>query len=297
MMKFQAKTDLKAAEPLTKAQATTLTKRIREHIDAAWQDITKAYEGKAWKPLGYASWEAYVKAEFDMTRRRSYQILDQGRVINAISEATGNVYHGTQITEREAREIKDDLPAVTAEISARVERGEEPKKAAVETIAEKRAEKAKAKADKQAQQAEHDRQRDEARAKLPEEVKQAEAAREAAVSAAKTKKTAGLTDAERVAELEETVRILEGDNAELKAENAKFGDMKVLFDQGGFEAVIAAKDEQIRVLNTRVASESADKASWASTAKFWKEKAQALGYSADIVIPLDDTPTEFGGVA
>ncbi|TIQ96694.1 hypothetical protein [Mesorhizobium sp.] len=289
--------DVTASTPLNKAQATALTRRIRQHIDAAWEDITRAYEGKAWKALGYGSWEAYVKAEFDMSRRRSYQLIDQGRVIQAISEATGkSVQRVAQIPARDVEAVKDDLPAVSAAITARVEQGAKPEEAAANVIAERRAEKDKAKADRKAEQAEFDRQRDEARAKLPDAIKQSEAAKEAAI-AQKLHTVQDLTDAERIAELEETVRILEGDIEKLKAENAKFGDMKVLFDQGGFEAVIAAKDEQIRVLNTRVSSESADKASWAKSAGYWKAHAEKLGYTSqdDIVIPLDGD--EFGGVA
>ena len=36
-----------APKALNRAEATALTERIRKHIDAAWSDITRAYEGKA----------------------------------------------------------------------------------------------------------------------------------------------------------------------------------------------------------------------------------------------------------
>lgn len=242
---------------LNRAEATALTERIRKHIDAAWADITRAYEGKAWKVLGYETWEAYVRTEFDMSRRRSYQLLDQGRVIQAIGEASGNVNHGTPITERQAREIKPDLPAVTAEIKTKIAEGKEPAAAVKEVVENKRAAKDTAKQAQKAQQAEYDRQRDEAAAALPDAVKQQQAAKDAAIK--NRKAPVGLTSDEQIEELQQTVGALEKENAALKAENKIYADMKVQFEQGGFEKVIADKDEQIRVLLSRIESESHEK--------------------------------------
>ncbi len=294
---IRKKTAAPTTRDLSVNEAVALTHRIRLAVDKVWALLLEAHDRKAWKALKYPTWEAYIKAEFQIGRAHAYRLLDQGRVISAIEEATGNLSPVGDISERDARDVKDQLPAVTQEIKARVEHGEEPQKAATDVIAETRAAKDKAKAEKQSRQAEFDRQRDEARAKLPDAVKQAEAAKEAAIAAKTTPASPGLSDAERIAELEETVRILEGDIEKLKAENAKFSDMWVLYQKGGFEAVIAAKDEQIRVLNTRVSTESADKASWAKSAGYWKEQAQKLGFSNDVVIPLNDSPSDFGGIA
>ncbi|MES0162445.1 MULTISPECIES: hypothetical protein [unclassified Mesorhizobium] len=90
-----------------------------------------------------------------------------------------------------------------------------------------------------------------------------------------------------MSELEDLVRGLEADNAALKAENAKFADMWVQYQQGGFEAVIAGKDEEIRTLNARLIQESEDKAGWMKRAKGWQKRATDLGWSGDVVIPLD----------
>jgi phage-related minor tail protein len=312
--------------PLTtqmdKADATALTQRIRTAVDGLWDMLLEAHDRKAWKALGYKTWEAYVTAEFSMSRRHSYRLLDQGRVINAVRGATGDLCpSGSQnqtgrghtrtlsapsasidISEREARDLKPDLPAVTEEIKARVDAGEDPKKAADETIAAKRAEKEKAKAEakaakekakaeKAAKQAELDRQREEHRAKLPEAVKQQQAAREAAIEARKAKPADPdevLADADRIAELEEAVRVLEAENAELKAEikaNADlYGEMKVQWESGGYDKVIADKDGVIRVLESRLYQESADKVSWMRSAQWWKEQAIKLGWSNDEVI-------------
>ncbi|RUV94332.1 hypothetical protein EOA75_11805 [Mesorhizobium sp. M1A.F.Ca.IN.022.07.1.1] len=242
------------------------------------------------------TFEDYCKARWDIGRSRAYELIDQATVVKAITDAGVNLSAVADISKRDVRELKKDLPAAAKQIKDKIKKGAAPTEATAAVIAQMTAKKDHPKADRKAQQVEFDRQRDEARAKLPDAIRQSEAAKEAAI-AQKLRTVQDLTDAERIAELEETVRILEGDIEKLKAENAKFGDMKVLFDQGGFEAVIAAKDEQIRVLNTRVSSESADKASWAKSAGYWKAQAQKLGYTSqdDIVIPLDGA--EFGGVA
>jgi hypothetical protein len=64
--------------------------------------------------------------------------------------------------------------------------------------------------------------------------------------------------------------------------------MRVQFEQGGFEKVVADKDEEIRVLLTRVETESRDKVSYMRSADYWKAEAQKLGYGDDDFIPLDD---------
>ncbi|PBB96432.1 hypothetical protein CK224_19095 [Mesorhizobium sp. WSM3862] len=260
------------------------------------QALAEIRDAKLYR-ASHDTFEDYSKARWDIGRSRAYELIDQATVVKAITDAGVNLSAVADISKRDVRELKKDLPAAAKQIKDKIKKGAAPTEATAAVVAQMTAKKDQAKADKKAQQAEFDRQRDENRAKLPDAVKQSDAAKDAAIAAAKATQVSGLTDAERVQELEETVRILEGDIEKLKAENAKFGDMKVLFDQGGFEAVIAAKDEQIRVLNTRVSSESADKASWAKSAGYWKAQAEKLGYTSqdDIVIPLDGA--YFGGVA
>ncbi|MER9691969.1 hypothetical protein NKJ16_08525 [Mesorhizobium sp. M0179] len=275
MIRKTAKTG-PATRSLTEREAAALTVRIRKAVDNVWALLLEAQEREAWKALRYATWEAYVKAEFAMSRRNSYRLLDLGRVVREIEDF---VPHAAQITQRDAAAIKDDLPAVKAEIVARVDKGAEPAKAATDVIAEKRAAKDKAKA-------EHERQRDKSRAALPNAVKQHVTARDAAVAKAKADGS-NVETVDRVAELEELVRGLEADNASLKAANAKFADMWVQYQQGGFEVVIAGKDEEIRTLNARLIQESEDKAGWMKRAKGWQKRATDLGWSGDVVIPLD----------
>jgi transposase len=50
---------------MTRDEARALTDRIAVHAGAALADIRKAWEGRADVALGYESWEAYCRAEFD----------------------------------------------------------------------------------------------------------------------------------------------------------------------------------------------------------------------------------------
>lgn len=100
---------------------------------------------------------------------------------------------------------------------------------------------------------------------LPQEIKDLEERKAAAIEARKGKAAEpektfdGLTAEERIAELEETVRILEQEAEELRAENRKYSELKLQYDRGGFAAVVAGKDEEIRVLLSRVEQESDEK--------------------------------------
>jgi uncharacterized ParB-like nuclease family protein len=131
----------------------------------------------------------------------------------------------------------------------------------------------------------------ELRDSLPQAVKdieQAKAEWRAKSDAAQPVLYNGLTAEQRVAELEEAVRALEGENFDLKAENAKFEEMRVQFEQGGFQKVIAGLEETIRVQGTRIARESEDKVGWMRSSKAWKERAIERGWSGDEIIPLDE---------
>jgi hypothetical protein len=291
---------------MDKADATALTHRLRTAVEGLRDLLVEAHDRKAWKAMGYATWEAYVKGEIGLSRPRSYQILDEVRVIGAVRDATGDLSNALDISVRDAAAVKDDLPAVTGEIKERIEAGEDPKKAVNETIATKKAEKEKAKAEKKAakekakaekdaEQAKYDREREEHLAKTPEAIKQHQAAKEAAIAAKKAKAAEvdegeGLSDADRIEELEEAVRVLEAENAELKAkveaDSALYGEMRRQWEAGGYERVIADKDGVIRVLETRLYTENEDKVSWMRSAKYWKEEAVKLGWSNEAAIDI-----------
>jgi hypothetical protein len=107
-------------EPLDAPAASALTERIRRAQDHVCLLLLEAHEGRAAATLGYRSWAQYVQREFGLSRRRSYELLDQGRVIRAVQAAAGmrGIPH---ISAHAAEEIKAQLQDVTSAIRRRVD--------------------------------------------------------------------------------------------------------------------------------------------------------------------------------
>jgi hypothetical protein len=275
-----------ASDDLSKSEAKSLTEKIRKSVDGLWSLLLEAYERKAWKALEYKTWESYVKAEFDMSRRNSYRLLAQGKAARAIEEAVGkNVPHAAQISQRDAEVIADDIHGAAAEIKSRVESGTVPRKAVADVVAEKSEERRLR--DKKANDAEWKRQQDEFKAGYSPELAASIAAQEAAKAANKTKSDrAGLSDAERIDALEAEVIALEEENAKLKAENKTYSEMKVQFEKGGFEEVIRGKDAEISALKSRVERESKEKVANLNSLEWWKKQAIKLGWTDPNFIPV-----------
>jgi len=132
---------------MDEAEAQEITNRIRGTAEALWSLLLEAHERQAWKALGYDRWEDYVRTEFGMNRSRSYQVLDQGRVIRAIGDAADvqDLGHLPRITHEQTREIKPRLGDVTAAIRERIadeatrEAPERVQEIVAEVIAEHRA--------------------------------------------------------------------------------------------------------------------------------------------------------------
>lgn len=97
--------------PLSVDDARQLTDNIRGAAEMLWMLIARAHAGKAWEALGFSSWESYVREEFDMSRSRSYQLLDQARVIEAISAALPEGAN-VGISEAAARDLKGVLDEI-----------------------------------------------------------------------------------------------------------------------------------------------------------------------------------------
>lgn len=239
--------------------------------------LTEIRDSKLYR-IGFKTFEAYCKERWEIGRSRAYELIDQAKVVTAVVGA-GVVMSGMpDISSRDARAVKDNLSAISADVKARVERGEEPAKATTAVVKEAAE---KAKTDKATKQAVNDASQKSAQDALPPAVKAMEEAKNAAIAAAKSKKQepeTAISDAERIAELEDQVRILVRDYEEVVAENKKFGEMRALYLKGGFESVIASKDEVIRVAETRIYGESEEKARWMNSAKYWKKQALALGW-------------------
>lgn len=101
---------------LTKDEAQELTDAIRSTAVATYVLLTRAHEEKAHRALGYDTWAEYVKAEFDMSAARSYQLLDLGKAVKLI-EASAPEGTDVRLTEAQARDIKRELPRITERVA------------------------------------------------------------------------------------------------------------------------------------------------------------------------------------
>ena len=114
---------------MNKEQAKLLTEDIKSTTSALYILLKQAHDEKAWVALGYSTWADYIEQEFDFSRARSYQLINQANVIEEINHASGIPLH---ITEREARSIKNRLPEITEKLTKEVkEAGLEPSEASM----------------------------------------------------------------------------------------------------------------------------------------------------------------------
>lgn len=122
---------------MSKDEAETLTMDIQSTSSALYVLLKQAHDEKAWVAMGYNSWTSYIENEFEFSRARSYQLINQATVIEEINEASGVPLY---ITEREARSIKSRLPNITEKLNKDVKDAdlpeEEAKDKALEIIRE-----------------------------------------------------------------------------------------------------------------------------------------------------------------
>lgn len=98
---------------MAKEEALKLTKDIQSTTTALYILLKRAHDEKAWVSLGYKSWSHYIESEFEFSRARSYQLLNQARVIEVINEASGVPIY---LSERDARSITKRLPEITEKL-------------------------------------------------------------------------------------------------------------------------------------------------------------------------------------
>lgn len=107
--------DLETTPPLTYDEAKNLTESIRATADVLYVLIQRAHAGKAWLALGYSSFGDYVNEEFDISRSRAYQLLNQANFIQQIESVAPE---GTRISLNEAsvRDLRDSIESLLPEI-------------------------------------------------------------------------------------------------------------------------------------------------------------------------------------
>lgn len=122
----------------TPDEARQLTERIRSTADALWQLLAEAHDRGAWRALGYDTFKSYVGSEFGMSKQRAYQLLDQARVVDALTEAAGSTtVDPIVVPERAARELKPHLEVVKERVAeATVDTAPEDRPAAARAAVE-----------------------------------------------------------------------------------------------------------------------------------------------------------------
>mgnify|MGYP001501418733 FL=1 len=105
---------------MTRNAARELTEQIKATATATYVLIHRAHEYKVWLSLDYSSWADYVESEFDMSKSRSYQLINQAKVVDAIQDV---VPDGTKVslTEAQARDVEKALPRITERIRKETE--------------------------------------------------------------------------------------------------------------------------------------------------------------------------------
>jgi hypothetical protein len=109
---------------ISEAAAKDLTARIRDRLGEFPLLLLEAHEQRAWVPLRHRSWEQYVRLEFSLSRSRSYELLDQARVIRALRLAAPS-QRIPPISALAANQIKPLLGEVVDELRRQVG-GERP---------------------------------------------------------------------------------------------------------------------------------------------------------------------------
>jgi hypothetical protein len=107
------------AEPLDARAARALTETIKSAANNFSLLLLEAQERQACMALGYRTWERYVRHEFGLSRTRSYELLDHGRLIRAIQATTG-VSLIADIPPYAARKVKPYFNQFIAGLKSRV---------------------------------------------------------------------------------------------------------------------------------------------------------------------------------
>lgn len=109
-------TDVVEKSDLTETQARALTEKIRKAAEAMWTQVLYAYKCRIWLAYGYSTWADYLAIEFDMSRSRGYQLLDQANVTLALAAAAEVEPETVNLSAAEVKAIKPDLPAVVDKV-------------------------------------------------------------------------------------------------------------------------------------------------------------------------------------
>ena len=113
--------------PMSKAEARRETDAAKQVAEDLWRRLYVLHEREAWSALGYESWAAYLRTEFDMSKRRANQLVDHGRFVIAIEAGQqGTVVPFYDVpTEGATRAVRSD-PGKVARVRRAVAQGVSP---------------------------------------------------------------------------------------------------------------------------------------------------------------------------
>lgn len=120
------KVNLTRTDDLTEAEARALTTEIQHVTVRMWMLVAEAHDRKAWKALGYQSWKQYVVTELQMTEQRSFQLLDQAKIMAEIEAAGVDALAIEPPPSRVVQKVKGDMRGVRRVVKKVVRKGGEP---------------------------------------------------------------------------------------------------------------------------------------------------------------------------
>ena len=95
--------------------------------------LHRAHEGRAWAALGYASWKEYCTAEFQMSARHSYRLLDFAQIKSVLAESDQLVTPTSESQTRPLTKLEPDQQLAAWERAIEIADGGRPTAMEVET--------------------------------------------------------------------------------------------------------------------------------------------------------------------
>lgn len=108
---------------LTAEEARALTTEIQHVTVRTWLLVAEAHERKAWKALGYSSWKQYVTEELRMSEPRSFQLLDQAKIMQELTRAGMDPIAIEPPPARVVQRVKGDIKGVRRVIKKALKQG------------------------------------------------------------------------------------------------------------------------------------------------------------------------------
>lgn len=94
---------------LTADEARRLTAEAMGRIERLGEILLVLHERRGYIALGYKTWSSYVDKELDLSRSRSYQILNRARLVREITDGVGEHIN---LADKLARSVGGNAPRV-----------------------------------------------------------------------------------------------------------------------------------------------------------------------------------------